>query len=226
MRAPILLIATALALAGCASQSGTAPLGPSAGGTFARQIAGPATYLGQMPTAVVLLKPGNTARNLAFCQQFTQIPSAEAALSAAVIAPNIIPTRWPVTATTATTAQATDCANFLVPSYDYARAQAIIAAIQPTTGNFAGAGPFLLIIDGTKAIAVDGSSTTDFAAFVNQWQSALNQTQNTLTTPASTNGGVAKLIWIILKAVITSVFPASGSVIGIIEGVIQDAVCP
>ena len=40
---------------------------------FATQIAGPDTYLSPMPTAVVILKPDNMARNRAFCAAFANV---------------------------------------------------------------------------------------------------------------------------------------------------------
>jgi hypothetical protein len=68
-------------LSGCASnyQAATPLRGvtPPANATFATQLAGPGTYLAPMPTAVVILKPDDMARNRAFCAAFMTLPTVQ-----------------------------------------------------------------------------------------------------------------------------------------------------
>lgn len=108
-------------LAGCGAPGAPPPsLGQRSNATFVRQVAGPDTYLGQMPTAVVLMKSGNPGRDTAFCQEFIKLKTAQGALAEATFAPNIILTRWPVRPSTTTAVRPDDCA-YLVDNYDFAR---------------------------------------------------------------------------------------------------------
>lgn len=216
--AVLLALILVLVVAGCGrggdATPAAGPLGSYDDASFARQLAGPSTYLGQMPTAIVLLKPGNTGRDVAFCRAFARLPTAEAAMAASVIAPNVVATRWPVTASSATVPQATDCAGFLVPNYDYDRAAAIMSRIRLNRGNFDGVGPYMALLDGTRVVVVDGSSFTSagFNGFIAKWSQALAQGQ--VRADADAPGGLAGAIWNYIRGILIAVFPSASVILG------------
>jgi hypothetical protein len=115
----------AATVAGCAAPGPAGvPRGPAAATSpvFATQLAGPSTYLAPMPTAVVALKPDDLNRNRAFCQAFTRrLPTAQEAAAGAVVARNLVLTRWLVQLPDVPADRAADC-DFLVGTYDHARA--------------------------------------------------------------------------------------------------------
>lgn len=153
----MLLAATACAavLAGCAAPGP----GPDAALTsrtanparpvFATQLAGPSTFLAPMPTAVVVLKPDDLNRNRAFCASVTsRLPTAQQALADTAVAPNLVLTRWLVQLQDVPADRANDC-DFLVGTYDYARAARLIGAVRLSQGQLSGPGPFLLMVSRT-----------------------------------------------------------------------------
>ncbi|TWT10914.1 hypothetical protein [Reyranella sp. CPCC 100927] len=222
-----LVIAALLALLGCAEPTAPSPaLGQRTNPTFVRQVAGPDTYLGQMPTSVVLLKSGNPARDAAFCREFVRLQTAQAALTQSPLAPNVILTRWPVRVAPGDAVRPDDC-TYLTDSYDFARAARLMGEIRLSSGSFNGPGPFLMIIDGPKVIAVDGSTYGDFAPFVDRWQDAVNKMQGQITSRRpSLIGGLLRGMWTLIKGVLLAVFPPAGGAALIIEGIIGDVVCP
>jgi hypothetical protein len=191
---------------------------------FATQLASPQTFLAPMPTAVVVLKPGDLNRNRAFCTTITSLlPTAQQALAASTIAPNLIFTRWLVQLPDVPPERATDC-DFLVGTYDYARAARLLGALQLTEGSFSGPGPFLLMVvpdsTGLHVIGLDGSSYADanFAQFVNSWASALQQTE-VLVTRKPDQPGLVRSIFDLVYAILRT---AAGVTGGMMRGVISN----
>ena len=167
--------ASLMLLAGC-TVAGPA-LGPS-GATraqqFATQLAGPGTFLAPMPTAIVLLRPSDLNRNRSFCQAFAHLPTAQAVMSKAVIAPNVILTRWLVALPDMPPEAAANC-DILVGSYDYGRAERVMQSVHLSEGQFTGPGPYLLMIvpgpQGERVVGLDGSDYAEaaFPDFIASW---------------------------------------------------------
>jgi hypothetical protein len=189
-RRSIELACTAM-LAGCAVPGqfpGGAPSArlpnAAAPSVFATQLAGPSTFLAPMPTAVVVLKPGDLNRNRAFCTAITsRLPTAQQALATSVIAPNLVLTRWLIQLPNVPVDRTSDC-DFLVGTYDYARAERLLGALRLTDGRTSGPGPFLLMVipdsTGLHVAGLDGSGYNEasFDRFV-----------DTLGGSAETDGG-------------------------------------
>jgi len=188
--------------------------------TFATQIAGPNTYLAPMPTAVVVLKPEDMARNRAFCAAFTKLPTVQEELAKSVVAPNLIQTRWLTQLSEMPPDRVRDC-EYLVGTYDYARAAKLLASIQgsaPLTGR----GPFLLLMvpdsSGVHIAGVDGSNyaTENFDSFVASWGNAVGQAQTQITTQAN-QPGLVRSVFQLIFAVLRTVFGGAG---GLVQGVV------
>ncbi len=79
-----------------AASSPYAAAAPAQAAMFATELAGPATYLPPLPTAVVLLRPDDMERNREFCRAATLLPTVQQAEAASIVAPNLIRTRWPL----------------------------------------------------------------------------------------------------------------------------------
>ena len=218
-----------LVLAACEAQgprpfAGAAPYEPQRATKpiFATQLAGPATFLAPMPTAVVVLKPGDLNRNRAFCTAITsRLPTAQQALAGSVVAPNLVLTRWLVQLGDVPAERATDC-DFLVGTYDYARASRLLGAVRLSEGRFSGPGPFLLMVipdrNGLQVAGLDGSGYADaeLPRFVDTWGTALRETEAQVTSKPDEPGlvrALANLIGAILRT-------ATGIVGGVIRGVI------
>jgi hypothetical protein len=217
-----------MALAACTQAAlppgSPAPLVAATRPVFATQLAGPQTVLAPMPTAVVILKPGDLNRNRAFCTTITSLlPTAQQALAAAAIAPNLIFTRWLVQLPDEPPERAADC-DFLAGTYDYARAARLVGALHLTDGSLSGPGPFLLMIvpDSTclHVIGLDGSSyaDTNFPQFVNTWGSALKQTE-LLVTRKPDQPGLVRSIFDLVSAIVRT---AAGVTGGIIRGAVSN----
>jgi hypothetical protein len=176
-----------------------------------------------MPTAVVLLKPDDLNRNRAFCDAFTKrLPTAQAAMAATVVAPNLILTRWLVQLPEVPAERASDC-DFLVGTYDYARAARVLSGIRLTDGQLSGPGPFLLMVvpdaSGTHIAGLDGSqySAAEFDRFIDAWDSALQTTQEQIDR-APDQPGLVKSIFDLVSAILRTV---GGGVAGLIRGVVS-----
>jgi len=213
-------------LAGCAPYSEQATTGlrgvsPPANAIFATQLAGPNTYLPPMPTAVVILKPDDMARNRAFCAAFTKLPTAQEELAKSVVAPNLILTRWLTQLSAVPPERVHDC-DYLVGTYDYSRAAALIASLHATAGSTAGRGPFLAMIipdgRGLRVVAVNGSgyASDDFDSFVRSWNDAINRTQSRLSVHPD-RPGLVRSVFDLVFAVLRTVFGASA---GLIQGTV------
>jgi hypothetical protein len=118
-----------------------------------------------MPTAVVVLKPDDLNRNRAFCKAIIgRLPTAQQALAASAIAPNLVPMRWLVQLQDVPADRTSDC-DFLVGTYDYARAERLLGALRLTDGRISGRGPFLLMVipdsSGLHVAGLDGSGYDD-----------------------------------------------------------------
>ena len=192
---------------------------------FATELAGPQTYLPPLPTAVVLLRPDDMARNRAFCQAALQLPSVAQAEAATVLAPNLIRTRWLVQLTDVPPDRARDC-DFLTGTYDYARAARLAGAIQLTSGNLAGRGPYLLMFipgpSGLRVAGLDGSARadTDMAAFLHGWGQALTRSEAEIATAPAYRPGVVRSVFDLVAAILRS---AAGGVTGLVTGVLDGA---
>jgi hypothetical protein len=212
------------AVAGCTSYQSTNGLrgaSPSANATFATQLAGPGTYLAPLPTAVVILKPDDMARNRALCTAFTKLPTVQEELAKSVVAPNLIFTRWLTQLSDVPPERARDC-DYLVGTYDYSRAAALIASLHDVTGATTGKGPFLAMViptgTGLRVAAVDGSSyaVDDFDRFVASWNDAINRTQAQLSVQPD-RPGLVRSIFDLVFAVLRTVFGAGA---GLIQGTV------
>ncbi len=194
------------------------------GPVFATQIAGPATFLPPMPTAIVVLKPESLDRNRAFCQAFQRLPTVQEALAASVVAPNLVQTRWLTQLSEVPPHRAYDC-DFLTGTYDYARAAALMASVRTTLGAFAGQGPFLVLVvpepSGLRVVGIDGSRYPigELNQFVASWGRAVGDVQTRITSAPDSPGIVRSMVNLV-SAVLRAVF---GGAAGLIQGVINAA---
>ena len=199
----------------------SASLPPNAPITFATELAGPGTFLPPLPTAVVILKPDDMARNRAFCRAAMQLPTAQQAEATSVIAPNLIRTRWLVQLGDVPRERATDC-DFLVGTYDYARAVSLIASIRSEGGDFSGRGPYLLMIipdrNGLRVAGLNGSATPDEAmpTFIAGWSSALSQTEARIAQSRPGQPGLLRSTVNLVAAILATV---GGGAAGLVRGV-------
>lgn len=158
-------ICLATAMAACASRPEPVAPPPSPIGDYApsfsvRELAGPSTYLGPIPTAVILLKPDQGSRNAAFCSGYQRLDTAGQVAETSVYAANAVPFRWPMKSGDLEAAPMA-CGDLLA-GYDYERAQAFLAALGQTSEGAAavvGDGPFIaeLLPDGS-ILVVSGSN--------------------------------------------------------------------
>lgn len=199
---------------------GSRPVNP----IFATQLAGPDTYLAPMPTAVVILKPEDMARNRVFCAAVMKIPTVSEATAKSVVAPNIIFTRWLTQFGDVPAHRVRDC-EFLVGAYDYQRAVKLMAPSGGNLGSFSGRGPFLAMIipgnGGGRIVAVDGSryNEVDFDRFVASWNVAVNSTQTRIQARPDAPG-VARSVVDLVAAIFRTVFGATaGLILGAFNGV-------
>lgn len=218
-------VLAACAVPGQQPGSGPSSLRPAAAAQpmFATQIAGPSTFLAPMPTAVVVLKPGDLNRNRAFCAAMTsRLPTAQQAMAASVVAPNLILTRWLTQLADMPADRATDC-DFLVGTYDYARSARLLGALQLTDGRLSGPGPFLLMVvpdsTGLHVAGLDGSgySEADFGRFVDVWGGAMKQAEVHVSR-APDQPGLVRSIFNVVSAILRT---ATGMAGGLIQGAIN-----
>lgn len=195
---------------------------PATPAIFATQLAGPGTFLPPMPTAVVILKPNDMARNRAFCAAFQQLPTAQEAMASTVVAPNLILTRWLTQLSDVPADRARDC-EYLTGTYDYARAASLMASVHPEVGTFSGQGPFLVMVipdpRGFRFAGVDGStySSTQFDQFIASWNNAVNTVQSRIGS-APDSPGVVRSLLNLVAAVLRTVF---GAAAGLIQGAVS-----
>ncbi len=216
----------ALLLGGCAANMQAAvPTSPSAAPnqTFATQLAGPSTFLAPMPTAIVVLKPDDLNRNRAFCQTLmSRLPTAQQALAGSTVAPNLILTRWLVQMSDVPADKAGNC-DYLVGTYDYARAQRLIRSVKAQTGSLSGRGPFLAMViadsSGLHLLGLDGSNydETSFGTFVETWGQAVHRTEATFAREPD-RPGLVRSVFDLVAAVFRTV---GGITAGIIRGVVE-----
>jgi hypothetical protein len=222
------ILACVLLLAGCATDGQQPiPRSPSAASnqTFATQLAGPSTFLAPMPTAVVVLKPGDLNRNRAFCQTITaRLPTAQQAMAGSVVAPNLILTRWLVQLSDVPAARAADC-DFLTGTYDYARAQRLLASVKLQDGSLSGRGPFLLMVvadaAGLHVAGLDGSGYDEasFGRYIDTWGQSLQQTEATVSRQPE-QPGLVRSVFNLIAAIFRTAAGVTGGVIrGVVEGV-------
>lgn len=221
------ILAGVLLLSACApGMQQPIPPSPSAASNpiFATQLAGPATFLAPMPTAVVVLKPDDLNRNRAFCRTMTsRLPTAQQALAGSAVAPNLILTRWLVQLADVPAGKAADC-DFLVGTYDYARAQRLLGSVKAQEGSLAGRGPFLLMVvpdsTGLHVAGLDGSMYEDasFDRYLDTWGQALHQTEAKVSQQPD-QPGVVRSVFNLIAAILRTVGGVTGGVIkGVVEG--------
>jgi hypothetical protein len=218
------ILACLVLLASCNSSTFMKPElsgGPAVAPTFATELAGPDTFLPPLPTAVVILKPDDMARNRAFCHAVMALPTVQQAEAASVVAPNLIRTRWLVQIGDIAAAHATDC-DYLVGTYDYARAARLIGSVRMTAGGFAGRGPYLVMIipdrSGLQIVGLDGSFYAEetLPHFVAGWSQALAQTERQVAATPD-RPGLVRSVFDLVAAILTTV---SGGAGGLIKGLI------
>ena len=118
-------------------------------------------------------------------------------------------------------AQATNC-DYLVSTYDYARAARLMHAARLSEGHFAGRGPFLVMVipdaNGLHVAGLDGSmvSEAQFGAFIDNWGRALRQTE-AVATRTPDQPGVVRSFFNLIAAILRTVAGVAG---GVIEGVV------
>jgi hypothetical protein len=177
-----------------------------------------------MPTAVVVLKPDDLNRNRSFCTAITsRLPTAQQAMAASVIAPNLVLTRWPVQLSDVPADRASDC-DFLVGTYDYARAARLLGALRLTEGRLTGRGPFLLMVvpdsTGLHVIGLNGSTYNEpeLSRFVDTWSTALKQTEAQIARAPEQPGLVRSLVGLVSAILRT----AAGMTGGLIRGLVTN----
>ena len=216
-----------LVLAGCQADGIPAAMrsqgaSQASNAVFATQLAGPSTFLAPMPTAVVVLKPGDLNRNRSFCQAITsRLPTAQQALAGSAVAPNLVLTRWLVQLQDVPIDRARDC-EFLVGTYDYARAARLLGALRISEGGVAGQGPYLFMVipgaTGLQVAGLDGSGydTASLPRFVESWSSALRQTEERVAR-APDEPGLVRSVFNLVSAILRTVGAVAG---GIVRGVV------
>jgi hypothetical protein len=217
-------VAALSVLTACVEGGGPATVGggPINHPVFARQLAGPQTYLAPMPTALVVLTDADEARNRALCDAFARLPTAQAAMQASIVAPNLVLTRWPINTGDVPLERAEDC-NYLVLHYDFSRIAALRRQGTLTQGSLAGRGPFLILVlaehDGLKIAGIDGSGydAKEFDHFVSDWSEAVSQTQARFTRQPDDPGVVRSALQLV-SAIFRAVF---GVAAGVIFGVVS-----
>jgi len=234
MRAGWMVMAICASVAACAvpgqnpygslatAKAPSAASAPLSAPVFATELAGPETILPPLPTAVVILRAGATARNTAFCQAAAQLPTVRQAEAGSVVAPNLIHTRWLLQITEVPPGLARNC-DFLVASYDYARAARLAASVRPLQGGLAGQGPYLLMIipgeTGMHVAGLDGSGYPDaeMNRFVAAWSSALVQSQRQIAANPD-RPGLARSVFDLVSAILSTV---AGGAHGLVTGTLS-----
>ena len=217
----------AVTLSGCAVPSETGlpqPMPRSVNASapapaiFATELAGPETFLPPLPTAVVILKPDDMARNRAFCEAAMTLPTVQQAEAGSVVAPNLIRTRWLVQMSDLPASHAQDC-DFLVGTYDYARAARVISSIRTAEGGFFGRGPYLLMIipdrNGLHVAGLNGSGYSDMNSFIAGWGHALAQSQAQISATPD-RPGLVRSVFDLVSAILRTV---TGGTNGLVTGI-------
>lgn len=210
--------ALTLSLAACqGADSTTRNVSLPGQSSIATELAGADTYLNPMPTAVVILKPDDMARNRAFCQAFAQLPTAQEKMAKSVLAQNLILTRWITQLDQIPAERARDC-EYLVGTYDYNRAKSLMNTARMDGGRLEGKGPFLIVIvpdtTGLHMINIDGSAyeAKDFPAFAQSWNTAIGQAQYRITE--NQKPGLVESTWSLVGAVFRTVFAGTAALLG------------
>lgn len=136
-----------------------------------REYAGPSSYLGPLPTAVVLLERDSAPRNSVFCNSFKAVPQSG---SPGGFVRSAVATRWPLTVGVMSEAQSIDC-GYLIEKYDYTRADELRLALRQAGADprsLEGAGPFIAQFLPTGGVVVVNLSPFDEGTLVDaaqQW---------------------------------------------------------
>jgi|SRR5579859_3746330 len=196
--------------------------------TIGTELAGPDTYLGQMPTAFVLLtgtaNDVNRSQKVAFCKAFIQVPTATKAQAGSAVALNLVRTRWLIDQAGITDAQSTDCDGFLVDHYDFTRAKNLIGQIKLSKGSFASGGPFFVVVSGGNIAALDASTFADYPTFTKGWGDFVNNLGANVATNVKSGDSKASL-WEKIAGIVLQLIGKVWPGVQAIEGVIQDVVC-
>ena len=148
------------------------------------------------------------------------LPTVQQAEATNAVAPNLIRTRWLVQIGDIAKSHAEDC-DYLVGTYDYARAGRLISAVHTTEGGFFGRGPYLLMIipdrSGLRVAGLDGSGygSADMERFIGTWNRALSKSQSQISATPD-RPGLIRSIFDLIGAVLTTVTGGTG---GLIKGV-------
>lgn len=227
---------------GCASI--TTPVGTIQSPIVARDFAGPQTYMGPMPSGIVLLTgTKDDPKNIAFCQAYMSYKTPQLARGTSIAAANVIVTWFPLadpqnTALDPTKVSSADCPTLLA-HYNFPFAQQFLANFKNSAGKvqpITGVGPFVALIapdtTGLEHAAVsDGSSVaqSDIGAFATDWLDKLQQTQAAANSSASSSStSLASLIhggWSFFVTVVTAAWPGVGAAINTVVGWVSDAIC-
>jgi hypothetical protein len=170
----------AMLLVGCAStmneKASDAAMGEAPTMSSVREFAGPESFLGPIPTAVVILNKDQRSRNEAFCSGFLKVDAAaDAAANSGGFVASAIATRWPLTVEELAPADQANCMT-LIDKYDFDRADEIKAAVLKSgapSKAFEGVGPFIIefLPDG-QALVMSGSdlpSQVKVREFASRW---------------------------------------------------------
>lgn len=155
---------------------------------FVRSFAGPQTWIEPAPTAVLLLsksKDNSFSRNKAVCDAFLKIETKQQVQAKSSVDNNIILTRMLLQTNEPYSEKLNDC-SYLLSIYDYERSSKLLKNL----GMSEKEGPFFVTFfpleTGMKerpfliADASGISTEKELQAFVQQWQTSLNNAANQL----------------------------------------------
>jgi hypothetical protein len=118
--------------------------------------------------------------------------------------------------------KASNC-DYLVGTYDYARAQRLIHAVRSQSGSLSGRGPFLMMViadsSGLHVLGLDGSDYDEagFGRFVDTWGQSVNRAE-AIVAQQPDQPGLVRSIFNLIAAVFRTV---GGVTAGIIRGVVE-----
>lgn len=155
---------------------------------FARSFAGPQTWIEPAPTAVLLLsknKDNSLSRNKAVCDAFLKVETKQQIQAKSSVDSNIILTRMLLQTNEPYSEKLNDC-SYLLSIYDYERSSKLLKDL----GMSEKEGPFFVTFFPLEAgmkerpfLVADASGIStekELQAFVEQWQTSLNNAANQL----------------------------------------------
>lgn len=155
---------------------------------FARGFAGPQTWIEPAPTAVLLLsknKDNSLSRNKAVCNAFLKVETNEQIQAKSSVDSNVILTRMLLQTNEPYSEKLNDC-SYLLSIYDYERSSKLLKDL----GMSEKEGPFFVTFFPLEAglkerpfLIADASGIStekELQAFVQHWQTSLNNAANQL----------------------------------------------